>query len=86
MTRGAKCFRCGEDFGSNDPDDLAGDGRCPKCKEIGKRAAAQTDKKIAAMRLANPDRFHTPHTEVIKNLVEKGGRINIRDLGISPSD
>ena len=83
---GAKCFRCGQNYGSNDPDDIEGDGRCPKCEEVGKRAAAETDKKIAAMRLANPDRFHNPNSEIIKNLIEKGGRINARDLGITPRD
>ena len=81
----AVCFKCGNKYGSNDQDDLAGDGKCPPCKELSKRVALKVDLEIAERRRNNP-LPKNPRSEIIHDLLQNGGRINIRDLGITPHD
>jgi len=77
----AKCFVCNQEYGSDNPDDLAGDGRCPKCEEMRKAVAFKVDIEIAEKRKHNP-LVPNERSEMIKELFEKGGQIRARDLGI----
>ena len=43
----AKCFRCQEGYDTQNPDDLEGDGKCLKCKEITQKIAFDIDLKFA---------------------------------------
>ena len=73
-----KCFRCNQGFNSNDLDDIAGDGKCDSCKEISKKIALQVDIEIAEKRKVNP--LPQPF---YKKIIEEGGPIKARDLGIT---
>ena len=46
-----KCFRCGKGFESVNPDDVAGDGRCPNCEEKAAKIAKAVDIQLAKQRL-----------------------------------
>ena len=76
--RDVSCFICGKRFKSDNPDDIAGDGKCSRCIEVGKKAAYEVDMKMAAFRRANPIPRVNPHHEWL----EKGGPIKARDLGL----
>lgn len=89
----AICFRCQHKYESNDPDDLAGDGKCKPCKELSARIATQVDKQMAQKRMqdeAPVSRIRQLFTEeeIRTGDMGKGGsrRINIKDLGITPLD
>ena len=73
----AKCFMCYKVYSTNDPDDIAGDGKCATCKETSKQAALKVDIQMANRRhieSGNP---------IVKQWIESGGNLNARDLGIS---
>ena len=72
-----KCFRCKGGYDSQNPDDIEGDGKCPKCEEISKKIAFQVDIKMAEYRKLNP-----PVESRIKQLerLKKNGWISARDL------
>lgn len=84
------CFRCQRKYSSPDPDDVAGDGRCPDCKELGKRAAFKVDIEMANKRQARePSRIRQIFTEEEIRLGDTAGaakRIRLADLGIVPQD
>lgn len=84
----AYCFRCKTGFESFNDDDLAGDGKCEKCKELSKRIAFDVDMKIAEERKHNPVpqsliRQMFTEEEILKG--DKAGalkRINAKELGL----
>lgn len=84
----AQCFRCNKGFQSVDPDDIAGDGKCPECKEFSKKVALKVDIEMANRRSNPVSRIRQMFTEEEILLGDKASaakRINIRDLGITPS-
>lgn len=79
----AKCFKCSNDFDSQNPEDEYGDGVCSACLEKGKRIAFEVDIKMAKLRRDNP--YQRPESaELIQEMLAKpeGTRLNARDLGI----
>ena len=79
-----KCFRCGNGYNSSNPDDVAGDGRCPACAELGKKIAFELDIKMAEFRRKNPIQ-PSPYKKLLEQLPsDANGRIiiNARDLGV----
>lgn len=83
----AKCFKCGADFPSDNPDDLYGDGQCANCIDKGKRIAFKLDIEFAQKRANNPAPVNE-RAAMIQDLIHNPGntRINLRDLGIEPHD
>ena len=75
----AKCYNknCRESYQSNDPDDLEGFGKCPKCK-MNKNIIFETEKRLADRRRDNPLE-KLPHFD---KRFPKGVPISARDLGI----
>ena len=81
----AKCFRCQNGYDSNNPDDLAGDGRCSPCKELAKRIAFEIDIKMSEHRRKNPILI-SPYKKLIDQLPpDVSGRIIVKasDLGVN---
>lgn len=76
----AICFQCKKGYASNDTDDIAGDGRCPKCTKLAKQIALKVDAEFAERR-----KQQVPHKSRLEDLTEKGGNgqmIRARDLGV----
>lgn len=48
-----KCFQCKTDYQSANPDDIAGDGRCPSCAERAKAMAIKVNAEVSAQRFAD---------------------------------
>lgn len=46
----ATCFVCLKQYGSDNPDDLAGDGRCADCEKMRKAVAIKVNAEIAQKR------------------------------------
>lgn len=85
----ANCFRCHQDYASNNQDDLAGDGKCAPCKELSKKIAFKVDIEMAkrrAERMPQVSRIRQLFTEeqIQKGEIAGSSRINIKDLGINP--
>ena len=84
-----QCFKCLKGYESENPDDIAGDGRCPNCAEEAKRIALRVDlqmeQKVKALR-SETSRIRQLFTEeeILKGSVDQNRRINIKDLGITP--
>ena len=84
-----QCFKCLKGYESENPDDIAGDGRCPDCAKEAARIALKVDLEMANKRAANPipkSRIRELFTEeeILKGEVAGTRRINIKDLGITP--
>jgi len=79
----AVCFQCSKEYPGKNEDDMAGDGRCPTCTEVAKRAAFKVDIEMAKRRSAGLGKGNERNA-ILKDLLNKGGRINIRELGITP--
>ena len=81
----SQCFQCGKGYDSNNPDDIAGDGRCPPCKEFAKKVAFEIDIKMAEYRRKNPISPSRYKRFVDRLDASSSGRIIIpaRELGIS---
>lgn len=75
-------MRCGKGFNGELDYEIEGDGKCPECVELGKKIALKVDLEMERRRKENPIKIDK-RAELIRNLVENGGRINARDLDIS---
>ena len=88
----AICFLCNQPYESQNNDDLAGDGKCTPCKEKSKQIAFRVDIEMAKKRAANPTptsriRQLFSEEEILKgDTIQLQKRLNIRDLGINPSN
>jgi len=80
MSTTAICFRCGAKYGSDNPDDLAGDGKCKECTEISKKIAFEVDIKMAEKRRAMP--VAAEDRMAFFDRIEKQGGIYAKELGI----
>lgn len=90
-----KCFQCKTDYQSNNPDDIAGDGRCEGCAARAKAMAIKVNAEISNQRLngtsllaefMRPDQVQGLQLDQSGRII--GGRpmepINISQLGITP--
>lgn len=84
MNTACKCFVCGAEYGSENPDDQAGDGRCKDCELKRKAVAFKVDIEIGERRRLNPI-VRDQRSEMIQDVIKNGGHISARDLGIHPN-
>lgn len=80
-----KCFRCGKGFESQNPDDVAGDGRCEACADMAKKIAFKVDIEMSNKRRLEPpteSRIRKIFTEeqILNGTAAGSPRINFKDI------